>query len=171
MNKDEAYYFHQTPEQLAIDLLKEVPIETGDTIFEPFKGEGAFYKNFPTNTTNLYTEIQEGSDYRDYDELKFDWVISNPPFRLENDLTNKRENAFFKILNHFADKVNKGIAFLGNDYCFSALTPKRMRQLNEKGLYIHNVVVCSVKKWRGRYFFIIFKKEQNNTFKYLQNNY
>ena len=96
MNKDEAYYFHQTPEQLAIDLLKQIPIETGDILFEPFKGEGAIYNNFPKDTTNLYTEIQEGSDYRDYDDLKFDWIISNPPFRLEEN--GKRENAFFKII-------------------------------------------------------------------------
>jgi len=167
--KDETYHFHQTPTQLAIDLLKHISFEEGDVVYEPFKGEGAFYNNFPTNTTNLFTEKEEGSDYRDYDDLTFDWIISNPPFRLEEN--GKRENAFFKILDYFANKVNKGIAFLGNDYCLSTLTPSRMKKLNEKGLYIHNIVVCSVKKWRGRYFFIIFKKEKSDVFKFLPQVY
>jgi hypothetical protein len=164
--KDKTYYFHQTPVPLAVELMKHIEVEEKDTLFEPFKGEGAFYNAFPSNTINIFTEKEEGSDYRDYDDLTFDWVISNPPFRLEEG--GKRENAFFKILDYFAGKVNKGIAFLGNDYCLATLTPKRLKVLNDKGLYIHNIVVCNVKAWRGRYFFIIFKKQVNNTFKFLE---
>ena len=167
--KDETYYFHQTPAELAVELLKHIEFKEGDVVFEPFKGEGAFYNNFSTTTINLYTELEEGSDFRDCSDRTFDWVISNPPFRLEEN--GKRENAFFKILDYFANKVNKGIAFLGNDYCLSTLTPIRMKKLNEKGLYIHNIVVCSVKKWRGRYFFIIFKKEKSDVFKYISKSF
>lgn len=167
--KDETYHFHQTPEPLAIDLLKNIPFKENDVVFEPFKGEGAFYNNFPKNTTNLYTEKEEGSDFRDYNDLTFDWVISNPPFKLDEN--GKRQNAFFNILDYFADKINEGIGFLGNDYCLSTLTPSRMKKLNNKGLYIHNIVVCSVKKWRGRYFFIIFKKQKSDVFTYLEKTY
>ena len=168
--KDKTYYFHQTPAALAVELMKHIDTVEGDVLFEPFKGEGAFYNAYPANTTNLFTEKEEGSDYRDYDDLSFDWVISNPPFRLEEE-SGKRENAFFKILDYFADKVNKGIGFLGNDYCLATLTPNRLKKLNEKGLYIHNIVVCNVKAWRGRYFFIIFKKEKSDVFKYISKTF
>jgi hypothetical protein len=33
------------------------------------------------------------------------------------------------------------------------------------------VVVCSIKKWRGRYFFIILQKQPNNFYNHLVSNY
>lgn len=162
--KDELYYFHQTPKELAIKLIPFVPLEDGDTVLEPFKGEGAFYNAFPENIIKDYCEIEEGKDFKDY-KLIPDWVISNPPFKMEN------KSAFFFILNYYSTRVNKGIAFLINDYCFSSLTPKRLKDLNEKGLYLHKIVVSSIKKWRGRYFFIIFKKEKNELMSYIEGSY
>jgi len=163
--KSDVYYFHQTPEELAKVLISKVPIEDGDVIYEPFKGEGAFYNNFPVNTHKLYTEIEEGLDFRNMNE-EYDWVITNPPFRLQIDET-KRVNSFFYILDYYYSKVKKGIALLTNDKCFSSLTPLRLKKLNDSGLYIHNIIVCNVKKWRGRYFFIIFKKEPCSMFNYI----
>lgn len=167
--KDETYYFHQTPELLCKELMKHIPLKDNDVVLEPFKGEGSFYNNFPDNVMKEWCEIQEGKDYQDYDK-SVDWVISNPPFRLE---TKKgRVNSFFYLLNYFASRVNKGIAFLGNDSCFSTLTPKRLKELNDKyDLFIHDIVVCNIKKWRGRYFFIIFKKGKSDFYKYIQGNY
>jgi len=167
--KDETYYFHQTPELLCKELMKHIPLEDNDVVLEPFKGEGSFYNNFPNNVMKEWCEIQEGKDYQEYDK-SIDWVISNPPFRLE---TKKgRINSFFYLLNYFASRVNKGIAFLGNDSCFSTLTPKRLKELNDKyDLYIHDIVVCNIKKWRGRYFFIIFKKGKSDFYKYIQGNF
>jgi hypothetical protein len=167
--KDETYYFHQTPELLCKELMKHVPLEDNDIVLEPFKGEGSFYNNFPNNVIKEWCEIQEGIDYQDYDK-DVDWVISNPPFRLES--KKGRINSFFYLLNYFASRVNKGIAFLGNDRCFSTLTPKRLKELNDKyDLFIHDIVVCNIKKWRGRYFFIIFKKGKSDFYKYIQGNF
>jgi hypothetical protein len=58
--------------------------------------------------------------------------------------------------------TTKGIAFLGNDRCFASITPKRMTAYNKNGWYIQKIVICNVKKWRGRYFFILFEKKENN---------
>ena len=169
MIKDEVYYFHQTPEALCKELIKEVQLEDGDKVLEPFKGEGAFYNNLPDNVNKDWCEIVEGKDFNDYTE-SIDWVVTNPPFRLES---NKgRVNSFFYLINYYAPRVNKGIAFLGNDSCFASLTPKRLRELNEKyNLYIHNIIVCNIKKWRGRYFFIIFKKGKSDFYKHLLGSY
>ncbi len=165
--KDDAYYFHQTPVEIAkalIDTLQN-DIEPNDVLYEPFRGEGAFYNNFPEHTTNIWAEIEEGIDYKSIDEC--DWVITNPPFRLNTD--NGQINAFYQILKHFTTSTNvkKGIALLCNDYCLSTLTPKKLREINNFGWFIHKITVCNIKKWRGRYFFIIFKKAYSPFYNFL----
>jgi len=166
--KDTTYNFHQTPKELAKDLIKYVELTSGDIVLEPFKGEGAFYDIFPDTVQKEWCEIEEGRDFKSHTE-NVDWVISNPPFKLENNGHGK--NGFFQILEHFSAKVNKGIAFLGNDYCLSSLTPARMKRINDNGLYLNKVVVCCVKQWRGRYFFMVFEKVNKNVFHYLPNSY
>lgn len=171
MSKDEAYYFHQTPEALCKELVKHIPnLTTDDVVFESFAGEGNFVKAFPDNQNLITTEIRDGTDYRSVDlsSTSVDWVISNPPFRLEEpdgeDGKTKRINAFYKLTDYFAGKTNKGFAFLGNSNCIASLTPPRLKKLyEEKHVYIYKIVVCSVKKWRGRYYFIIFKNRLCDT--------
>ena len=135
--KDETYFFHQTPAALCVDLLKFVPLKPNDTVIEPFAGENAFYDNFPEFVVKERAEITEGVDFRsiDYEAKSFDWVVSNPPFRLQDEGA-KAKNAFFDLLVFFAEKVNKGIFFLGSDQCLGTLTPKRVKELNELGLYL-----------------------------------
>lgn len=170
--KDEVYLFHQTPNELAEKLIKFVPLVDNDCILEPFKGEGAFYNNFPQFTKNNWCEIEEGIDFKDfdYDKNKIDWVISNPPFRLETP-DKKRTNSFYYILDFFLTRVNKGIAFLGNDYCLGSLTPKRINDLNNKGFYINKIFVCNVRKWRGRYYFIIISKTKTDFYNCIDGYY
>ena len=167
--KDETYYFHQTPKELCKDLISLIPLIQGDKVLEPFKGEGGFYNVLPDIVSKEWTEIEEGRDYKTHIG-NVDWVISNPPFKLENK-KGKQENSFYPLLEYYAPRVNKGIAFLGNDYCFSTLTPLRLKKLNDAGLYLQGYTICNVKKWRGRYFFMIFTKEINPKINYLIKNY
>lgn len=166
---DVMYQFHQTPNDCAKDLIATITFEDGDSVLEPFRGEGSFYNNFPTSVTKDWGEIREGRDYRDLSG-NYDWVITNPPFRLEGS-GGKRVNSFWFLLDYYTMRANKGIAFLGNDSCFSTLTPRRMAILHTRGWSIHRITVCSVKKWRGRYFFIEFRKSLNSFMNYLQPNY
>ena len=126
--KDETYYFHQTPELLCKELIKQVPLVEGDKVLEPFKGEGSFYNNLPDFVEKDWCEIEEGRNYKDYDK-EFDWCISNPPFRLQEGI--KRENAFWALLKYYTCISSKGVAFLGNDYCF-ALWSKKSFNLGEE---------------------------------------
>jgi hypothetical protein len=167
MDKD-TYDFHQTPKDLAKDLLTFVPLIAGDRLVEPFKGEGAFYDAFPTFVSKDWAELEQGKDYREL-TADYDWVITNPPFRLETD--GKRVNSFWFLIDYYTQKAKKGIAFLGNDACFSTLTPRRQAILKERGWKMTKVVVCSVKKWRGRYFFFILQKEGQGFMDYLITNY
>jgi len=164
----ETYLFHQTPSEVARKLIPDVPLIEGDRVLEPFKGEGAFYDNLPPFVIKDWCELEEGRDYIDY-EGEIDWVISNPPFQLDNGV--KRINAFFQIIDYYSTRVKKGIAFLGNYNCLSSLTPKRMKLLNDRGLYLQGYTCCNIKKWRGRFFFMIFTKEKNDKIKYLEGSY
>ena len=167
-SKDDTYYFHQTPKELCAELIKIVPLETGDRVLEPFRGEGNFYNNLPDFVEKDWCEIVDGRDYKDYDK-PFEWVISNPPFKLETGI--KRENAFYKLLRYYTGYAKKGIAFLANDYCFGTLTPSRLKELNVDGWYIHSITCCSIKKWRGRYFWVVFKREPCAFYKYIDGNF
>jgi hypothetical protein len=163
--KDDTYYFHQTPNELAKQLIKFIPFDNDDKVLEPFKGEGSFYNNFPDNVQKDFCEIEEGLDYKDYDK-EIDWVISNPPFKIND------KNSVFPLTKFYANKVKKGIAFLVSDYGLCTLTPIRLKELNETyGLFIHKIIVCSIKKWRGRYFFIIFKKQLCEFYTYIEGNF
>ena len=169
---DATYQLHQTPNDCAKDLIATITFEDGDRVLEPFRGEGSFYNNFPTNVIKEWAEIRVGRDYRDLAILSgnYDWVITNPPFRLEQE-GGKRVNSFWFLLDYYSTRINKGIAFLANDACFGTITPRRMAILNARGWFIHHITVCSVKKWRGRYFFIEFRKSPNPFMNYLQPNY
>jgi hypothetical protein len=167
--KDEEYFFHQTPEELCKLLIKKCNLIQNETVLEPFKGEGSFYNNFPDFVIKDYCEIEEGKDYKDYNK-KVDWVISNPPFKLENN-KGKKVCSFYNLLCYYSTRVNKGIAFLGNDYCLSTLTPLRMKNINDMGMYLQGYTICNIKKWRGRYFFMIFTKEKNPNINFIEGNF
>lgn len=154
---DATYALHQTPAACAAALVVHCAIEPGDVILEPFRGEGAFFNAFPaTGAQHLWAEIREGREYQDVSG-SYDWVITNPPFRLDTD--GKRVNSFWFLLDYYSQRARKGIAFLGNDRCFSVLTPKRVGLLASRGWGITKIVVSSIKKWRGRYFFIVLEKK------------
>ena len=119
--KDHLYYFHQTPEQLAKDIISNIPFDADDIVLEPFAGEGAFFENIPEEITKYRCEIEdEGGDFRDfnYQAIKPTMILSNPPFKLDD------RNAFFDLVCYFSKITSvKRIIFLCNDVCFGSLTP------------------------------------------------
>ena len=172
MDKHDKWELHQTPRELAKDLINKIELDEGDVVLEPFAGSNSFYDNFPNNVVKHRLEIVDGLDYRnfDYDNISIDWVITNPPFRIENE--GGRENSFFRVLKYYSTKVKKGIMLLGNDNCISSLTPKRLRGLNEDGLYLNKTITCNVKAWRGRYYALFFyRNKPNDNFDYLLGSY
>ena len=163
------YKFHQTPKQCAKDLMPFVPLVEGDKVLEPFRGEGAFYEAFPDFVEKDWCEIREGRDYKDYDG-EYDWVVSNPPFRLERE-DGKRVNAFWLLLDYYTARARKGVAFFANDRCIASLTPRRIDILKQRGFVMTKMVVASVKKWRGRYYLMLFEKKEAGCLECLSKNY
>ena len=167
--KDDTYYLHQTPFSLAKKIIDNIEWKHNENVCEPFKGEGAFYNQLPEYVNKSYAEIEEGIDFKNIDYDNIDTIITNPPFRLdEGDV---KKNAFFDILLFFAKTKVKRVIFLCNDYCFGSLTSLRLLKLNNEGLYIYSLTTCSVKKWRGRYYTIVFKREPNIFFNYFLENF
>lgn len=164
----ETYLFHQTPRDCAKDLMQFIPFQDGDTVLEPFRGEGAFYDAFPNTVIKDWAELEQGRNYIDVSG-SYDWVITNPPFKLQ--IHNKQVNSFWFLLDYYTQRTHKGIAFLANDACFGTLTPKHQLILTERGWSITRIVVCNIKKWRGRYFFIILEKNKVGFVNYLLTNY
>lgn len=167
--KDDQYFFHQTPVKLAADLIQFIPIATNDVLYEPFKGEGAFYNSFPDHTNKIWSEIEEGIDYKTITD-SYDIVITNPPFKLP-DKTNKMKNAIFPLLEYFMKHAKKAVCFLTSDYGFQSLTTRRINKFKELGFYLTKLVFCGCKKWRGRYVFLVFTKTPSNFIEALKETY
>lgn len=153
--KDDQYFFHQTPEALCAALIPHVPFQEGDVVLEPFAGEGAFVRAFPPSVSVRASDIEDGVDFRSIPLDDVDWVVSNPPFKVTNS-KGVLANAFFPIADHFAGKTRKGFCLLGNDHCFNAITPARYQKLIAKNVFLARIVSCNVRKWRGRYYFLVF---------------
>lgn len=148
-----------------------VPLVAGDKVLEPFKGEGAFYDAFPDFVEKDWCEIRQGRDFKDY-VGEFDWVVTNPPFKLPgDDPAGKEINAFWMLLNFYSVRARKGIAFFANDRCIASLTPNRLAVLRARGFAMTKMVVASVKKWRGRYYMMVFQKSDASLLEYLEPNY
>ena len=161
---DDQYYFHQTPRECAADLLPFIPLTAGDRVLEPFKGEGAFYDQLPDYVEKDWCEITQGRDYKDYDK-EYDWVVSNPPFKVDG------KNAVWTLVDYYTDRAKKGVAFLVSDYGFCTLTPPRQRILEQKGWGLTKLTMVSIKKWRGRYFLLVFEKNRPSIMSHIVKNY
>jgi len=169
LEKGNVYLFHQTPPKLALDLMQFIPLVKDDVVYEPFAGEDAFYNAFPHYVHKDWSEITRGRDYIDYKE-SYDWVITNPPFKLPND-QGVSKNAIFNLLLYFAERASKGIAFFVSTNGLNSLTPYRIAKMNALGFYIQSLTVCAVKEWRGRYYFIIWIKQPSSFFNCLLPTY
>lgn len=164
----DTYTLHQTPPDLARELIARTPLVPGDVVLEPFKGEGAFFNSFPSFVKAEWCETTLGKDYTAA-ETPVDWVITNPPYRLETPTGLK--NSLWVLLEYFSTRVRKGVAFLINDKCLSTLTPARLDLLAQRGLHWTGMTVCSVKKWRGRYYYVVFQKDTQPTIAFLRGNF
>jgi len=169
-----------TPDDSAQRLMDWVnpQIPQGDSILEPFKGNGAFYDKILDSNPKFYCEIDDGIDFFDYDK-KHDWAISNPPFRVmvrgEDPALNYKStrtlkkalnlpdgwvrlNAFIPIINRTMEICNKGFFYLVNHKLWSSLTVKRLKEWSEKGWVISAIMIIEISKWYGRYYMIKFEK-------------
>ncbi len=135
-----------TKATMANDLIKLINFEKGDIVFEPCRGDGAFYNAFPNNVEKLWCEINEGRDFLTTDISSVDYVISNPPF--------VPRKLFWDFQMKSMEIAKKGIYWLINMSSLNVFTPRRLEIMEEKDWFIHSMHIVNDKRWFGRYVFI-----------------
>ena len=160
--KDDNYYFHQTPRELAEKLVALVDYEKNDIFYEPFRGEGAFYDIMPE--PKLWSEIEQGFDFFDFN-FDVDHIISNPPFRIDG------KNSVIRIMERCFKLANKSMNMLVNHKTFNSMTPVRLQRFTEMEWNLVGITICNVKKWYGRYYFLQFRKDKEAIVSWLKGTY
>jgi len=150
--------FYYTNEQMVKNLLAITPLEYNDNVLDAGSGQNkVWYNNIPKDCIKYECEIEDGCDFFGW-ELEVDWVIGNPPFR------NKKEgeNQIPLWVEKASKIANKGMAFLINHKVINFLTPTRLEKLKNKGFYLQKIHIVSDKRWFGRYYYLIFGRENKN---------
>jgi len=136
-----------TPIDLSSFLVPLVPFLREDTLFDPFKGKGAFFNCFPKGYKRDWAEIDEGYDFFEVKE-KWDWLISNPPY-----------SCLDAVFEKSCQVAQKGFAYLLLGH---ALTPRRLANIENLGFGLTKIHMCKVFKWYGISMFCVFEKGEKH---------
>ena len=146
-----------TPEDISKDIISNLDIKKTDKVLEPFKGEGSFYNQLP-ECQKLYCEKDDNINFFDWND-KVNLIVSNPPFKILVD--DEPKNGLIPIIEHSITIADK-FGYLVNHNLFNALTVRRLNLWNDKGFNITYIKVYEIKKWFGRWFFILFEKNKQS---------
>lgn len=154
--------FHFTDELMVRDLISLIPFASTDSVLDAGSGKNkVWFNNIPVKD-KYECEILDGLDFFDWNAF-VDWVIGNPPFASNERVNGKRTSLIPKWIDKSSCIARKGMAFLVNYKCFNSLTPVKLERLRQRGFTIKHIHIVSDKRWYGRYFFIIFTRD-NSTF-------
>jgi len=153
--------FHYTNEQMVKDLIKITPIDKRQSVLDAGSGKNkVWYKNLE-NKEKFECEIEDGIDFLTDWNKRVDWVIGNPPFHLG-----------WKFFEKSLDIADVGIAMLGNlNFMNSTCLPNRLEKARERGFYLQKIHIVQDKRWFGRYFYLIFTKQENNIISWNKETY
>ncbi len=142
--------FHYTNEQMVKDLIALLPFKKNDCVHDAGSGKNkVWYKNIPKICIPSESEIEDGENFHD-EKSQYDWVIGNPPY-----------HESWKFTEHAIKIAQKGIAWLVNNQALNShFTPRRLQMMKDAGFELQYIHVVSDKRWFGRYYFIIFKKQK-----------
>jgi len=142
MNRPKEFYY--TNEQMVKDLLAITPIS--GSVLDVGSGKNKVWFN-NLQGEKYECEIEDGSNFYDWIE-PVDWVIGNPPF-----------HEGWEFMKQSVLIARKGIAFLGNINFFNQFTTRRLEYLKERDWYLQHIKVLADKRWFGRYYYLIFGRE------------
>ena len=155
-----------TPPDIAKRLLTDVDFKQYDVLFEPCRGDGAFYDNFPSDLPKHFCEIKEGKDlFKHTPESQFyTKCITNPPYKMSTEWGDL--NICIKFIEKCMDITRDECWFLLNGTMFSSLTPMRLHRYEEKGWKLCFIRIVNITKWYGRYYWICFSKQKDAIIKH-----
>jgi hypothetical protein len=133
-----------TPSSLVKIHLDKFEIPDGSVIFEPFYGDGAYFKQMTEKFPNCkfeYTEIDLGLDFFEFNGT-VDYIISNPPYSIIDKVLEKSVSLKPKIISYLIG--------------FGNITAKRIEYMNKNGYFIIDFHLTKVFKWYGMSLIITF---------------
>jgi hypothetical protein len=139
-----------TPLPLALHQIKMIEFQPHDIWFDPFKNNGSYYNQFPTEN-KVWTEILDGKDFFQFNE-SVDIICSNPPYSLINEVIEKIVELNPRVIS----------LLIG----FGNLTCKRIQKLNEAGYGLSKLHLTKVYKWYGMSVIVQFEKGKENCISY-----
>lgn len=148
--------FHYTNEQMVKDLLAITPIE--GSVLDAGSGAKVWFKNL--RGKKYECELDRGQDFYKWDRV-VDWVVGNPPF-----------NESWKFTEKAITIAQRGIAWLVNNQALNShFTPRRLQLMSDKGFTLKSIKVVADRRWFGRYYYLIFTKENNNFISWKRETY
>jgi hypothetical protein len=123
----------------------------GEIWFDPFKGTGNYYNNFPCDDDyKAYCEITEGLDFfAEVVEMNESGIIcSNPPY-----------SCLDKVLTHSIACRPRVINYLIG---INNLTARRLEMMVKAGYGLTKLHMCKVFKWYGMSIIVQFELGEKN---------
>jgi len=117
------------------------------TWFDPFRGTGHYYDQFPDVRKKYWTEITDGRNFFDT-KGKVDVIISNPPY-----------SCITKVLEHTIKLRPTYISYLISVH---NMTNKRMQFFNDNGYGLIHLYRTDIHRWFGTSSVITFQKGAKN---------
>lgn len=154
--------FYYTNEDMVKDLLSITPIS--GSVLDAGSGNKVWFNNL--SGEKYECEIERGCDFYKWDK-KVDWVVGNPPFRDKKE----GQNQIPIWIEKASEIAQQGMAFLLNHKVMNFLTTSRLEKLKEKGFYLQHIRVVADKRWFGRYFYLIFGREDKGLVSWNKKNY
>lgn len=153
--------FYYTTNDMAKFLIGKTPIE--GSVLDAGSGRNkVWYNNL--QEPKFECEFERGQDYYKW-EQRVDWVVGNPPWRFDG------KNQIWPWMEKASEIADKGFAFLLNHKVFNTITPNRLGKFEDKGFYLQKIVIVQDKRWFGRYYYMIFSKEENSFLEWSKNNF
>ena len=141
---------------MAKDLLAITPI-TGSVLDAGSGGNKVWFNSLAGEKYEC--EIDDGCDFYLWNK-PVNWVVGNPPF-----------HEGWKFLDKASTIATDGIAFLGNLNFWNSCLPGRFATLRERGFYLNKLHIVQDRRWFGRYYYLIFTKQENNFLSWNANTY
>jgi len=150
-NRTEANDVVYTPLLVAQTHIKSIESLPNDIWYDPFKGKGVYFNNFPT-LNKVWTEISEDKDFFTF-EGEVNIICSNPPYSIID-----------AVLKKSIELNPRVISFLLLE---GKMTPKRMEYMNNAGYGLSGMYMCKVYSWYGMAVAYTFTKDKTNDPKFI----
>jgi len=145
-----------TPPELVEKHLSLIDFKPKDILYDPFKGQGAYFNNYPKGHKKYYTEITEGLDFFKFDK-KVDIIVSNPPFSLFNEVFKKSIELKPRIISYLMGCIN--------------LSPKRLKMMKDAGYGLTKLVIVTVSGWFAATYIVVWELDKEDVVTFVSERY